>query len=800
MAKKQFIRHLEFYGFPDQNGYSSDINGVDLSDIIEKNKEQDKEIADLEGEKASKKDLLELSGSVETLISAQTKFNNAIVDTISGITSDIDALKQVDTEFAEQLSAVTNGLDDAMEAIETLGDRVDTIEDEISGINESIESIEENYAKKDDVYTKEEIDARIPSGETFATQEWVKEQGYLTAESGDSMYAKIEDIEDISDIVSSGFTQLADEINAVNDKVDALSGETEAKFDEVNERIDGVDEAIISLSGDIETINEEIDDLDDRINNNAEAIADLEEIVSGNTEAIEELENAVSDNTNSIEELNEKVSANTADIEDIKEELDTKADVSDLQDLHSEMTQGFDNLEAKKADKTDLATVSGTVDTIREDLDAEIARSTNVDATMQAKIDQLEEDVEETVETVETFDERIANLEDGLAQEIIDREQADLDLIGNEDDSRDADTIWGAKNFAKEMRRQAISSAETYTDNAVAGFSTELANLEDEMNQRFSSAATTGYVETRLNDVKSELRGEFTQGIEVEKNRAQGIEDSLQRQIFDISDDISSAITQIAKNSTKLHAITEWDGTDPAQYVDTGNGVLDVLHREFHEYEKTHGTIKSIEYIDGNLVITYETPEGEKQEVIPISEIIVLDDYYTKEEADALLDEKLDRSEYEDISEQVSANTENIGTLSGAIDTLGESVETLSGVVESLDDDLSGKTDLSLFNALVERLGYTDNETLQRNNEHEVAFGSYNVSNTDSMASGQTIFSVGIGTGDEDRKNALEVRNDGSVYMWVEGDYMNVNKLLGQIAHEVYDADTTHNSHFFDGD
>ena len=72
MAKKQFIRHLEFYGFPDQNGYSSVINGgdVDIDDIIKKNKEQDEEIQDLEGEKADKKDLDELSGKVETMIAA----------------------------------------------------------------------------------------------------------------------------------------------------------------------------------------------------------------------------------------------------------------------------------------------------------------------------------------------------------------------------------------------------------------------------------------------------------------------------------------------------------------------------------------------------------------------------------------------------------------------------------------------------------------------------------------------------------------------------------------------------------
>jgi hypothetical protein len=41
---------------------------------------------------------------------------------------------------------------------------------------------------------------------------------------------------------------------------------------------------------------------------------------------------------------------------------------------------------------------------------------------------------------------------------------------------------------------------------------------------------------------------------------------------------------------------------------------------------------------------------------------------------------------------------------------------------------------------------------------------------------------------------------NGDVYLWIEGEFMNINKLLGQIAHEVYDADTTHNSHFFDGD
>ena len=90
----------------------------------------------------------------------------------------------------------------------------------------------------------------------------------------------------------------------------------------------------------------------------------------------------------------------------------------------------------------------------------------------------------------------------------------------------------------------------------------------------------------------------------------------------------------------------------------------------------------------------------------------------------------------------------------------------------------------------IEKLDYKDNETLLLSNEHEVAFGEWNVSSTDTEPSGQTVFSIGIGTSAHDRKNALEVRKDGAIYAWVEGNYIDITKILGQLAHEAYDADT----------
>lgn len=81
------------------------------------------------------------------------------------------------------------------------------------------------------------------------------------------------------------------------------------------------------------------------------------------------------------------------------------------------------------------------------------------------------------------------------------------------------------------------------------------------------------------------------------------------------------------------------------------------------------------------------------------------------------------------------------------------------------------------------------NDTLVTTNDKEAALGKYNVSNTSEDASGRTIFSIGNGTADDARSNALEVRENGDVYMWIEGDYMQINRLLAMLAHEVYDDD-----------
>ena len=77
-------------------------------------------------------------------------------------------------------------------------------------------------------------------------------------------------------------------------------------------------------------------------------------------------------------------------------------------------------------------------------------------------------------------------------------------------------------------------------------------------------------------------------------------------------------------------------------------------------------------------------------------------------------------------------------------------------------------------------------EGIKTSNPHEVGFGTYNITHTGLDNADKTMFTIGIGTSDLERKNAIEVMRNGDIYMWIEGEFMNVNKLLGMLAHEVY--------------
>jgi hypothetical protein len=767
MAKKQFIRHLEFYGFPDQNNYASNIGGidVDLSELKNKDKEHDKEIKCLENEKANKKDLLELSDTVDEFIDMQSQVNRRIVNELSGITADIDTLKEVDNQYGEQLSGLTDGVNNALSSIQTINSDISDIKDDLAELSGKVETFSADTQDRFDGIS-EELDKKADKDEleNFVSKEWVEEQGYLAQEEGDERYARKEAVDALSDRVNNAVTDL-------NTKIYTVSGDLATFSSTTRDRMDTIETNFDTLSGEVNS----------KIDNLSAIVETFDDRIAQNTEDIDALEDEMDRKANKADlEVLETTVSNLSDL------VDGKVSKVEFETYKSSVENQFINMDNKKADKTALTEINDAIQNANNRIDQETANRISGDTYIINQITNINNEIIEIKEEVVGYDDRIQDIEDDLAQEIADRKQADIDLIGQETDPYDADTIWGAKNFAKNQKRQAVTEANLYTDQEIDNVEEALEREHEWAEQNFSSAASKSYVDGKYNELEDELEEELSGAVQSERIRAMSAEADLLRRILYNAQRISGNTDLIDLLSNRLNAITAWDGTDPDEYVNTGNGVLDVLHREFHEFEKTAGSIKEIRVEGDNLIIVYYTKDGEKETVIPIGELIDLSNYYNKQETDALLDEKLDVSAYTDISEQVAANTENIAIISGAVQ-------------DETDRAVSAETELNdALAALINRLGYTDNNTLERNGDHEVAFGQYNISNTSEYASGRTLFSIGNGTDDENRSNALEVKENGDVYLWIEGEFMNINKLLGQIAHEVYDADA--NSHFFDGD
>ena len=588
MAKEQFIRHLEFYGFPDQNGYSSDINTccVDLSDIIKKNKEQDKKIKYLGNEKADKKDLDELSGTVETLISAQTDFNNAVVDTLSGMSNDIDSLKDIDNQYGQQLSALTDGVNDALCGIQNLGDRVDDLEEDLYGLSGTVESLsaetsekidelqdeldnkidkseaDETYAKKEDVPSKEELEEIL---EDYATKQWVQDQDYLTQDTCDARYARKETVDALSDRVNSAVTDLNTKIYNVNAELMSFESSTTARM------------------GTLET-------------NFATLSASVNSRMSVVENDVERLRNQVNTNTDSIRTINQVLptKADKSDILNLQNEIDaldakvdTKVDKSAFETYKSLVTNQFNNMDEKKADKTALTEINDAIEELDGKIEQEKQDRISGDTYIQNEINNINVEITEIKEQAVDYGDKIEDLESGLAQEILDRQQADIDLIGTEQDPYDADTIWGAKNFAKNMKRQAVSEANAYTDQEIVGLRGEMESGFNQVEQEMSGKASKDYVDGVARDVKTELIERMDEKVGAEKERAEQAESNLLARILQNQENIEHNNTAIDNLADRVNAITAWEGTDPTQYDNSGNGVLDVLHREFHALIQT---------------------------------------------------------------------------------------------------------------------------------------------------------------------------------------------------------------------
>lgn len=579
MGKKQFIRHLEFYGFPDQNKYFSDANCGDLSFIIDKLNELDLEKAD--------KDALE-------------EFEETINE-------EIDVLKDSDEAFDGRLSSVESSITDINDSIDEIKGEISGISEDITELTENVSSItndvnelsgnlntfkayaEDTYAKKDDVYTKDEvynkdeIDEIISSGYSgYATIEWVEEQGYITVDEADIKYTKEEDFEtamsaitDNINLIEDAVENLLEDVNSINDDIEYISGVVSSNTSSITDLYDvkANKEDVQALNEEVSSITTDIESISDTLNEHQQEIEDaISEIEVINNE-ITVISGLAESNKDSIYFISGAVDTISADVL-------TRAKQRDLDDIRIAFSGAIDDLEATKAENADLNYVSGAVDTVNDKIDNEIVRATSAETELHNTVTAIETRVDDALTD---FDSRLDDVESALTKETSDREQGDLAIIGNSGDSRTKDTVWGAKAYAEEIGRRALNGAYTYTDNAVSTFEAEIVNLSASTDQKITACASKDYVDGVINDTEVDLRSAIDNAIALEAAEREVDDNALGDRIEALEDEVhgSDGLTNtVASISTLLNKITEWDGE--GVYPGTGNGILDDIYRELH--------------------------------------------------------------------------------------------------------------------------------------------------------------------------------------------------------------------------
>ena len=662
-------RILEPYGYIEQVDYNMmGFCDVDLTPINEKNEEQDEEISNLSGlTQDAQNGLTALEGEFNEFsaltvgaLSTMTESINANAENIETLVANHNQLSTTVSNMNESLSNLTGTVNTLSESISTKlskeeaaeeyarKDKVEQLKTDVNALSASLntklskEEAADVYARKDSVYTKEEVDGKFSNElSSYASRQWVEEQGYVKRTDADTLYASKDTEANAQNALNKAndvFTDFNTFKGATNQSIGSLVGRVtnlEAKEEE-----------------DKNTLSSKIDEVSRKTDTNTSDIADLKTVME--TKADKTTTDAMA-----------------STLAEVKSALASKVEISVFEDYKTSVAADIDYIKGNYAKKSDLTNTNANITSLEGKLNNEIANRISGDNTLTNTINN---DIKPSIESLRMKDSElqiaVEKLGSDLAKETENRVNGDADLLGLESDPSDRMTLYGVKTYATSTAQQALNDAKKYTDDAEQNVTTKVNDLNTKLNNTLGSRVTKDELAKAVNDAKNSLKGDLTNEI----NRATAAENALNSQYNVLAGNVNAAIAttnnQVATNSTILSVITSWKPSyeGDTSYSDEGNGVLDVLHREFH-------------------------------------------------------------------------NLKNFIKIS---------------------------------------------DTVEIKNDDEVALGVYNASHTGDNDALKTIFSVGSGTSDADRKNAFEVRRNGDIYMLVDGQNYKLNDLLAKLIDRLY--------------
>ena len=520
-------------------------------------------------------DIAELSGKIEDE-RAWVDEHYVPKDRMSAITAAIyDTIDELSTETKSEIDELWDAIETGESGSTDLDERVSVLEDVVSGMSDSVSEMEEK--------TRELADAVVNLTGQKADICWVEEN-----------FATKDEVAEMNDILTDAINTNSENISAntetISNEIERSTNadaELDAKLDEEKSERENADSAFeTALATEKEERIAGDTNLEERISTEHDEMVALhnevvESLGTERTERIaadDELGSRIDSITSDIEErldedeakfnefsatTNEKISTQQVIIETLRAEVSGKADAADVLALSDRVSDVEDALDSK-ADKADFDALVDDVDTLAENVETR--------ATKEA-LNELREDVTELTVAV-----------DGKA------EQSDLSALTDEvtDFKDDVTANYLTKTEANELypvKSSVVLKSE---------FDDKIDEIESIVNAAASKADLVSEVTERA-AADEQLSNRITSLSETLSNRVGNVEDNVNA----LSETVSAHAEAIDKNRTDIGLISELKTIGGGGYDDSGNGILDVLHHEFHALiNYNNGLIAYIESLE----------------------------------------------------------------------------------------------------------------------------------------------------------------------------------------------------------
>lgn len=551
---------------------------------------QDKEIGDLNGK----------FGQVETAITATIESVNNNTNKIADLgekvqhnTNDIDSIKEkIDALAGEgklsdtisELSKKVDGLPDKyytkeesdgkyapLESVKTINDVVNGIYDVIDDINQNVctfGDLKDTVAKN----SKGIVDLFSNKADKLALSEEIERAKGAEKVNADALQEEV--------------TRATTKENELKGNIDTLSATVDTKEKGLSDRIDAlgndVTSRFVDTEGKIQTQKENLDneklvrkEEDDKlkalIDTNAEdlrgvhtELTRLDNVKANKTDIEDSLRNlnrGIDDKNN---ELSTKISGNTVNIDVQRQQLnalkvvvDGKLDKNEFANYSGATEVTLNTLNRNKADLTALTEANDTIAALRNDV-ASKATKDNLDNT-NARVDALENLSPTLLTKTEAANKYMPLLSGATRDEVtaVDNKVGVLNdkLAGKVDESQLDEKLSPLTSLLKDKWKSNIKAKELNVDDLVRDINKldgDKANKED--------VYSKPEVEAKLLQLKNDLKREYD---------AKLLE-------------ATEKITKLTKDIGYISELKNVE-TGIANYDNSGNGILDVLHKRMHE-------------------------------------------------------------------------------------------------------------------------------------------------------------------------------------------------------------------------